>query len=333
MMSADPDPRILLAIESTNPSGEGAPGCSPGVGIYLAAAGPAHGPGAGTGAAPPTNAARRAGVAGAPNEADGVRCLAHRALEPRERHDDALAPMIDAACREAGIAPGALGAIAVSLGPGGYTACRIAAATAQCIAEATGCACFGVPTARALAHAEAMSMAMAPGAAHPAGQRFAVLLAWKREDVWRQIFECQKVESPAGEPGARSVPPVFARIVPIEEARLAPIGNPLVGMPDGEDGGDPGATIVIAERGTVQRVQAHDGRIDERQVRAPRFDPRSIASLVFAEIGRSGGSGWGAVGGAGGAVLSPVDPAALQPIYPREPEAVTAWRRRHSGSP
>lgn len=89
-------------------------------------------------------------------------------------------PAIDTACAAAGIKVGELRRVAVSIGPGGFTSTRIGVTTAKMIGEATGAACIGVPTALAVAWG-----ARAAGLTGTVG----VLLAWKREDVWRQRFD------------------------------------------------------------------------------------------------------------------------------------------------
>ena len=104
-----------------------------------------------------------------------VEVLSAAPLEPRSRHDDALMPAIDTVVRGAGLRARDLDAVAVSLGPGGYTAVRVAVTAAQLIGESIGAVCLGVSTAHALARAaEARSVAVA--------------LAWKRDTVWVQRF-------------------------------------------------------------------------------------------------------------------------------------------------
>lgn len=106
--------------------------------------------------------------------------LAWSALSAGTRHDDALMPAVASVCARAGVNPGDLGRVAVSIGPGGFTSLRIAVSTAKMIGEATGAACVGVPTALALASAARENGVRG---------RVGVLLAWKRLDVWRQRFE------------------------------------------------------------------------------------------------------------------------------------------------
>jgi tRNA threonylcarbamoyladenosine biosynthesis protein TsaB len=73
--------------------------------------------------------------------------LARVPLDPGKPHDEQLVPAIDHAVRAAGLRPADLSSIAVSIGPGGFTAVRVAVAAAKMISEATGARCMGVPSA------------------------------------------------------------------------------------------------------------------------------------------------------------------------------------------
>lgn len=110
------------------------------------------------------------------NETAPITTLASEVLNPAARHDDALLPAIDRLFTSAGAARSELGRIAVSIGPGGYSAIRIAVATARMIAEVTGAAC--VPVESAVVASRAPSLP----------DRFAVLLASKRDTVWATLF-------------------------------------------------------------------------------------------------------------------------------------------------
>ncbi len=100
-------------------------------------------------------------------------------LVAQRRHDDALMPAIDRLCRRAGLGPGDLNTIGVSLGPGGFTGIRIGVVTAKILADTLGCRLVGVPTAQVLA------AAATPGTD---GRRLAICLAAKQATVWAQVF-------------------------------------------------------------------------------------------------------------------------------------------------
>ena len=66
-------------------------------------------------------------------------------------HSERLLPALDRVLRDAGLDLGALGGIAVSIGPGSFTGLRIGLSTAKGIAYATGLPLVGVPTLEAMA--------------------------------------------------------------------------------------------------------------------------------------------------------------------------------------
>lgn len=116
-----PDARPILAIETSNPSAW----------------------------TPQTPV--RPGVAVGRLDAGRWEVLAVEAVDPTRRHDDDLMPAVARACARARIRASGLGGVAVSVGPGGYTAVRLAVTVARMIAEAGGSACLPVPTAAAVA--------------------------------------------------------------------------------------------------------------------------------------------------------------------------------------
>lgn len=102
--------------------------------------------------------------------------FASEVLSPAARHDDALMPAIDRLFIRAAVDRTELHRVAVSIGPGGYSAIRIAIATARMIAEVTGASCVPVESAVVASRASGLP------------QRFVVLLASKRDTVWATPF-------------------------------------------------------------------------------------------------------------------------------------------------
>ncbi len=122
------------------------------------------------------------------NSAAPIHLLAAERLSPASRHDDALAPAIDRACRAAHAEPRSLSRVAVSIGPGGFSALRIAIATAKMIGEATGAVCVPVRSA----DVAAWSVTNA--------SRFAVGLASKHDTAWVAFFERADAPRPLAPP-------------------------------------------------------------------------------------------------------------------------------------
>lgn len=116
-------------------------------------------------------------------ERGGWTLLAEEGLAPTGRHDDALAPAIQRACLDAGVTARDLGRVVVSIGPGGFTALRIALATALMLGESLGVEVVGVPSARSAAAAAARGVWSAG--------RALVTLASKGDTAWGQVFEAR----------------------------------------------------------------------------------------------------------------------------------------------
>lgn len=199
--------------------------------------------------------------------------LAELAIDAGNTREDLLASSIDAAVRQARLTPRDLTDVAVSIGPGGFTAVRIAVTTAKFIAEATGAACLPVASACVAA---------------PQGQStpFGVALAAKGDTVHLTMFE------------------------PTADGRAAPTSH-------GE----------IADAASL--VTAFD-RASARTLVSDRFLPDSIRAAATARNIAIVPPAFSARACLREALnAQPVDPIALLPLYPREPEAVTKWRALH----
>lgn len=224
---------VVLAIETSNPSAAGGD-CGPAVAV-------------------------------ARHEEHSTVELARASLDPGRPHDEQLVPAIDRAVRAAGLRPAALSCVAVSIGPGGFTAVRVAVAAAKMIAEATGARCVGVPSAMVAARG-----VRAPGP-------FLVALACKGDSLYAVPFASPQV--PSG-PGVIMTAPALQAVT---------------------------VTLLVADSFLPADARAAAARLGIT-VQPPVFD-----ALACADCART---------------LPGCDPAALVPIYPREPEAVTKWRAR-----
>ena len=103
-----------------------------------------------------------------------IEVLGTEPIDPTRVHDDDLMPALDRLCQRLGVQPAQIGSIAVSVGPGGFTATRLAVTTAKCLAAVVGAECIPVPSA-----------AVASWAARRAGTAL-VLLAAKGMSVYAQ---------------------------------------------------------------------------------------------------------------------------------------------------
>jgi tRNA threonylcarbamoyladenosine biosynthesis protein TsaB len=115
-------PPLTLAIETSNPSAQGTEGSRPAVAL----------------------------VGGGLGGQTLFETLAIEAVDTSPHTDDLVAA-IDRLFKHAQRLPRDLTHVAVSSGPGGFTAVRLAVTAAKMICEATGAACIAVPTAHALA--------------------------------------------------------------------------------------------------------------------------------------------------------------------------------------
>ncbi|MCG3123846.1 MAG: hypothetical protein GIKADHBN_02274 [Phycisphaerales bacterium] len=170
-----PGPAIVLAIETSNPSAwELSVPVRPGVAVVEMAR-------PGTHATP--------AIATAPS-----RVLAVEEIDPSRPHDDDLVPAIHRAVRAAGLTPAGLNRIAVSSGPGGFTAVRMAVTAAKTIADVVGIDLVLVPSATSAA-AAAVGLGRTPRAVH---EPFLVAIASKDQTAWAAEFD--EHGTPAGQP-------------------------------------------------------------------------------------------------------------------------------------
>lgn len=191
-------------------------------------------------------------------------------VDTRPGADDDLLPAIARVFARHNLSSRDLDSIAISIGPGGYTALRIAAATVKMLAMSTGAACIPVPSAL-VAHA----------ALADRSRRVAVALSSKDQTAFITVFD------PAG--------PAHAECPPGRLMAAADLAN----LP---------ADVLLADRFLPDAMKA--AALSRGLSLAPLIlEPRAC---LAASVG-----------------MRPITPDDLCPIYPREPEAVTKWRKLH----
>lgn len=122
---------------------------------------------------------------------DGVQVLSEAAWTSNDYHTVELAPAIAEAFQKTGLEAGALGALAVALGPGSFTGLRVGLALAKGLALARKLPIVGIPTLDILAAAQPLprSQSAAPmqlAAVLRAGRgRLAVGWYREKEQCWQ----------------------------------------------------------------------------------------------------------------------------------------------------
>lgn len=218
--------RLTLAIETSNPANAADGACAPGVALGVVKVGP-QGVSAGAGW--------------------DARWASEPLREP-ERHDDDLMSAIDRLCAHEGVEPRDLERIAVSVGPGGYTAVRTAVAAAKMIAEATGASCIAVPSALACALCLAARGELAANA--PA----VVTLAGKGRSTWVTVLD----EGWTARAARGDLPQ--GRLVFEDEPDRVFVG---------------GSGVIVADRFLPRRVAERAASLGWRRVE-PVFDARAV---------------------------------------------------------
>lgn len=142
---------------------------------------------------------------------DGEKILAHRFVEMARGHAEALAPMVEAAMREARVDFAALDRLAVTTGPGTFTGQRVGLAFMRGLRVALQKPLIGITTLEAMAAATGSERA---AAIHDAKRDEAYLLLWQNGET---------ILAPAVMPFAEAV----ARIRAFGPCALAGTGAPM----------------------------------------------------------------------------------------------------------
>ena len=145
-------------------------------------------------------------------------------------HAEALVPMVQAVCAQAGVDLAAVGAIAVTRGPGTFTGIRIGLATARGFALTIGCPVIGVSTLEVIAASAQLPTDPAP---------ILVVQDARRGEIYAQRIGATPKESPA--PQLLAVADLAAAF-PERPLRLVGSGALLAA-----DRLGPGATVAAGE--------------------------------------------------------------------------------------
>lgn len=204
---------------------------------------------------------------------------------------------------EAGLGADALSGVAVATGPGGFTGLRVSIACAKAIAFARGIPAVGVPSAAVFAASDAARGGRGPwlvALASKAGSAWATMVAGGVEEI--------AAAAPGGCNGAVVAEDAFARLV----ADTAAEGGAVLA----DSHLDPALAACVERTGLPMRGLSVD-----------RHAACALAHGALARVVPSEAAGGG---GAGGHEAPFGSPFALEPVYAREPEAVTNWRLRRA---
>lgn len=183
--------------------------------------------------------------------------VAARRFEAMSRgQSERLVPMADEVMQQAALDYADLDAVAVTLGPGGFTGVRIGLATARAFALALSRPVIGVT------NFEAVAGSVSPSAC--AGRTLAVVLDAKRADLYAQAFTFRDALSgPEGDAGEHEAVTAPAALLPEELDRYLPNGPLLIAG----DAAGPAAAALTAAGRSVERAQG-EGLADAADVAA-----------------------------------------------------------------
>ncbi|MBL0871114.1 MAG: hypothetical protein IBJ18_11110 [Phycisphaerales bacterium] len=127
-----------------------------------------------------------------------LRTLGEQPIRELGRGEDDLVSAIDRVMSEAGRTPREIGLVAVSTGPGGYTALRMAIAAAKMIAMVSGARCVSVPSAWCAARNARLDLRSSQAKPDESAEAsaFAPLLSVKGEQAFTQIVTRAMLDQP-----------------------------------------------------------------------------------------------------------------------------------------
>jgi tRNA threonylcarbamoyladenosine biosynthesis protein TsaB len=215
-----------------------------------------------------------------------VRAAELRAL--RHGHAEALLPMVERVMAAAGLTPSQLGAVAVAIGPGGFTGIRVGLAAAHGIALAVGARLVGISSFAAVAARVAML-------GDRGGESLLVALDSRRADLYVQLF--------AGD----AMTPLAAPRALLADRLGEYVAHFAVGLrPASLSAGD--GRLLIAGDAAAAAGAALGDRVGWTIAGDSAPDARGVAAAALRELGS-------------GAMAGPV-----RPLYLRPPDVTLAKR-------
>ncbi|MCZ6834265.1 MAG: tRNA (adenosine(37)-N6)-threonylcarbamoyltransferase complex dimerization subunit type 1 TsaB, partial [Planctomycetota bacterium] len=185
-------------------------------------------------------------------------------LNESKRHDDDLMPAIDRMFSKAGLTPRDLEAVAISIGPGGFTGLRIAITTAKMFAQTLGVKLLAIPSAEVVA--QSMEDEAGP---------ILITLAGKGDNAWiTHLVRTNGLWEILGEPGLMDAGQLDLEAITILVAdQYLPAAMrkkaQQVGVPIHEPKFDPQACLLVGSRFLQAGLVTEPGNLNPLYPRPP----------------------------------------------------------------
>lgn len=261
-----------------------------------------------------------AGLVELPADGGAPSTRASRAHDGR-KHGELLMPAVRDLCDETGVALADLDAVVVGVGPGPFTGLRVGIVSAAALGDALGVRVHGVCSLDAIA--------LAAAGPRESGNLLVVTDARRREAYWA-AYDTEPGQS-MGDGSAEPDRPAGGSSSGSGQAD----GDSAIGGPAGAvtSGGVPPGQARRLTGPSVESPLVLADRLAELGISRAVGDP-SFAATLGIEIGAPHApTPDGLVAAAAGDLLAGAEPAALQPLYLRRPDAKEPTGRKRVTAP